>query len=46
MLVLFSLLPADPGAAGTGNEWLIYASLLVPALLLIILLYVGSRRTY
>ena len=30
---------------GVGLEWLVLASLLVPALLLVLLLYLGSRNT-
>lgn len=31
--------------AGTGLEWLTIASVLVPAVLLVVLVYLGSQRT-
>lgn len=30
---------------GIGLEWLVIASVLVPALLLVVILYLGSRNT-
>jgi hypothetical protein len=32
-------------AGGTGLEWMTIASIVIPALLLIVLMYVGSKQT-
>ena len=34
-----------PEASGTGLEWMMIASFLVPAALLAVILYMGSRKT-
>lgn len=51
MVMFFSLVSALQQAAGTpesmptGLEWMTIASVVVPAVLIAILLYLGSRRT-
>ncbi len=35
--------PIEP--APTGLEWMVVASVVVPALLLVVLIYLGTRRT-
>ncbi|MGI9174384.1 MAG: hypothetical protein ACR2GR_03570 [Rhodothermales bacterium] len=32
-------------SAPTGNEWMVVASVVIPAVLVIVLVYLGSRNT-
>ncbi len=48
LLGLLAFLPQQEAAvhsAPTGLEWMIYASILVPAVLLSVLIYAGTKRT-
>lgn len=50
LIVLSTVLQRGAGfqtdaPAGTGLEWLTVASVLVPAVLLVFLVYLGSQRT-
>ena len=52
MLLLSMLIAALPQAASaqaesmpTGLEWMVIASVVVPAVLLAVLIYLGQRRT-
>lgn len=52
LLTLLLALQQGPGRftqsnapSGTGDEWLTIFSVLVPAVLLIVLVYLGSRKT-
>lgn len=35
----------EAGAPGTGREWMVIFSIVVPALLLMVLIYLGTKRT-
>lgn len=48
MVQLYALLlqvarPLEP--ISTGNEWMIVASVVIPAVLVVVLVYLGSRNT-
>ena len=45
MPLAFLALKPDIGAQGTGLEWMPVAAVLLPILFLLVLMYVGSRRT-
>lgn len=45
LLNTMAALPAETTASGTGLEWMVVASFLVPAVLLAVLLYLGARHT-
>ncbi len=44
VLTLLAAAPADV-SPGTGLEWMTVASVLVPTVLIIVLVYLGSKRT-
>lgn len=49
MTLLFNVVAASAAASqgghATGLEWMVIASLLVPAVLIVVLLYLGARNT-
>ncbi|HET6569023.1 MAG TPA: hypothetical protein VFG50_13745 [Rhodothermales bacterium] len=46
LLIPLLQMASDPGrTAGTGREWMVIAAIVVPFLLLIVIIYLGTRRT-
>ena len=43
--LLFPVQQAEAHASGTGLEWMVIASVLLPAVLLLVLIYLGSKQT-
>ncbi len=41
---LLALLAPTPEGYGVGLEWLVYASFVVPAVLLVLIWWIGNRR--
>jgi hypothetical protein len=37
--------PADLPSSGTGLEWMTVASVVVPAVLIVVLVWLGTRKT-
>ena len=42
---MLALLAPTPDGYGTGLEWIVYVSVLVPTVLLAVLWWLGSKRT-
>ena len=45
LTVLLAQLARPVESMATGNEWMVIASVVIPAVLVVVLVYLGSRNT-